>query len=87
MKSLFAYIWIICGAACIALGLYSAAMELRGTYDHLLTDPLAEPEYDEKTERPKRMLVAVGFGAVGLIPLAIGTVMLHRNRARSRRRR
>ena len=82
---LLPWVWIVCGIAAIAIGIVTAVQELGAMYEHLTTDPLAEPEYDEKTERPRRMLTALGFGAGGLVPLGIGTVLLHRSRARRRR--
>lgn len=87
MPRLTTIAWILSGLACVAFGVVTAGLELRDLYAGLLEDPLAEPEVDEKTERPRRMLIAIGSGAGGLIPLGIGTVLLLRERSRARRSR
>lgn len=85
MRSLLAWVWILCGIAMMVLGLGRAVSELASTYGHVLDDPLGEPDVPEE-QRGDRMLVHVAIGAGGLIPLGIGGVLLARGRARGRAR-
>jgi hypothetical protein len=78
MRRLMGLVWLLCGAGAITIGIVNAAGVLRGLYDTLGEDALADSRAEAET--PRRMLVALAWGAGGVIPLGIGTVMLRRAR-------
>lgn len=89
VRTLLALILIALG---LGLGLYGIAEALApfvGLYESALTDPMndagaAEPA---KGEVSRRMLRGVAIGAAGLVPLAIGTIMLKARMIRKLRKR
>ncbi len=76
------FVFLLCGIGAMATGATLAVLELGALYQGVVADPMAEPEIDEKNERPERILWRVGIAAGGAVPAGIGLVML-----RSKRRR
>jgi hypothetical protein len=67
---------LIIGSGIMIFGIAGGVRELGGMYEQVLEHPLDEPEVDEKTERPGRILFFVAIGAVGAVPAVAGGVML-----------
>lgn len=83
MSRLIGWLLILCGIAIVAVAALVALNEIRDLYSGVLADPLAQPDVAEE-DRPRRILIAAGAGACGLVPLIAGKVVLTRAAIRRR---
>ncbi len=64
------------GMVIVVIGIAGAAMELAGTYQQVLDDPMATGGEDKSEGLPARMFIFVGIGAIGVVPMIVGGTML-----------
>jgi hypothetical protein len=76
------FVFLLCGIAAMAVGATLAVLEIGALYQGVAADPMADPEIDEKNERPERILWRVGIAAGGVVPAGIGLAMLRSKRHR-----
>lgn len=77
---------MLVGMSIAVFGISGAVSELGRAYRHVLEDPLADAQVDDKTELPRRMLIHVAIGASGVVPLVPGVVLHRLAGSRNRRR-
>jgi len=77
MRMLLGLILILVGLVIGGYGVYTALSPMLGLYSSTLDDPLNEGGAREtsKTEVRDQMLEGVVIGAVGVVPIAVGTVL------------
>lgn len=76
MRWLGAFLMLV-GAAFLITGIAGAALELGHTYQQVLDHPMDDPPAGAGTsDLPTRMLIHVGIGAIGVVPMIVGSVML-----------
>jgi len=73
VKFAIGLILTLAGGALVLYAIYSALAPLMGMYQGVLADPMADAN---ETQVSRDMLVAVGVGAVGIVPFIAGTLML-----------
>jgi len=68
---------LLVGMAFLVTGIVGAALELGHTYQQALDHPMEDPPAGAGTDDlPMRMLVHVGIGAIGVVPMIVGSIML-----------
>ena len=75
MRTLIAIVLVVAGLLIAFGGIGFAITELVGLYGSTIADPLGEGGGSEK-DISRRMLIGVGVGAAGVLPLMIGSAML-----------
>lgn len=84
-KSLLGFTLLLVGIAIIVFGMFQALRPVVAMYQEAMTDPMgSEAQHsgqqdaldNAKDDVPKQMFQGIAIGAVGLVPLLIGTVLL-----------
>jgi hypothetical protein len=85
MKSLVGFALVIVGIVVIVFGMYQALRPVVAMYQEAMTDPMGteaqasgQPDIldSAKDDVPKQMFRGIAIGAVGLVPLLIGSVLV-----------
>lgn len=80
------YLLLLVGACIMLIGLTSALRELIDLYQQVAADPLGTGVLEEDSGLQQRILIDAALGATGLVPSAVGFVLLRVARARRLRR-
>ena len=80
MKYIPAMVFLLGGLIIAIVGVSMALKPVADLYQSAMDDPLAESAEGEEVRDD--MLIGVAVGAVGVVPLTIGTVMYKRARKR-----
>ena len=75
MRRPIGWMLLLVGALLVSVGIGRAVTEFGEIYGGASADPMATPEVDEQA-RAQRMFRAAVFGAAGVVPLVIGTVLV-----------
>lgn len=83
-KSLAGLALVLIGVAIIVFGMFQALRPVVAMYQEAMTDPMGsqtqagQPDVldSAKDDVPKKMFRGIAIGAVGLVPLLIGTVLI-----------
>lgn len=85
MKSVVGFALVIVGIVIIVFGMYQALRPVVAMYQEAMTDPMGtnaqatgQPDIldNAKDDVPKQMFRGIAIGAVGLVPLLIGSVLV-----------
>ena len=79
MRRPIGWILVIIGGVVAVSGAVNAVLEFGVIYTQVSDDPLSEPAVSE-ARRGSRMLWSAGYGAVGVVTLGVGLVLVRRGR-------
>lgn len=75
MRTLGAFLLIV-GIVFLAYGIVGAVLELGATYQRAADDAMAMTEQDEGVALATRMAMHLVIGAIGVLPMIAGTILL-----------
>ena len=84
-KTLVGFTLVILGVCIIVFGMFQALRPVVAMYQEAMTDPMGteaqhsgQPDIldNAKDDVPKQMIAGIAIGAVGLVPLLIGSVLV-----------
>lgn len=85
MKSLVGFALVIVGIVIIVFGMYQALRPVVAMYQEAMTDPMGTEAQasghtdildNAKDDVPKQMFTGIAIGAIGLVPLLVGSVLV-----------